>query len=713
MENRGRKQEERAPGNDRTGIQNGAAWLASDTVRRVLQIALGLVAGFILGAMAVQSWTDQSNVERDAREKISDALEQGSVPFNLFFSETTARIAALGVLAEDAPGYALRLDPGYRRYGKTGAPVSGGPALPEIADAASVASKTGFPALSRPFQATGLWYAAIVTERRDRAGAPAGYEGLQFPLSRMLGLWSGVRMPPGTAMALMSQDRRIWLRAPFIPSLIGAPASDDPFMGAVPGDAAHVLRIVDYDAGGVDALVGWRPLESYGLVLAVGVDRDQLAGGGSSYFSFLLALLMTGGMFLVATFMGRISAAAGPPPERMQPPAPGAPERPAPDREAAPVDRGLGAIGETIPVVVYQQRVGPDFAVTFDYVSPGIREIHGVEPKQLKDRPQLIFEMVHEDDRERVEDAFEEAWRSGHDLDTEYRIVTPDGTAKRLHNLARAAAGKVGVWDGIVLDVTGQDGGAPDSGEMVESNGMTSAVRAEFLAKVAHELTTPLNAIMGYSDMIGTESHGPIGSEKYLEFAGNIHMGVEHMQALIEDILDLSRIERGQAVLFIEDSDAEELVDSCLRLIQGRAADARLELRRRIEESLPKLRVDSLKIRQILINLLTNAIKFTPSGGTVTLTAATTAEGGVLFAVRDTGVGIAAKDMATAVETYGRIEQESGIRIEGLGLGLSLAKALAELHGGALSIESEVGKGTTVEVRLPASCIAPAKRTDT
>jgi signal transduction histidine kinase len=124
------------------------------------------------------------------------------------------------------------------------------------------------------------------------------------------------------------------------------------------------------------------------------------------------------------------------------------------------------------------------------------------------------------------------------------------------------------------------------------------------------------------------------------------------------------------------------------------------------------LRVDPLKVKQILINLLSNAVKFTRSGGTVTLRAFSTAEGGVAFAVSDTGIGIAEEDLSKAIETYGQVESTDGVRVEGTGLGLPLAKALAELHGGELKIESSAGKGTTVTVILPPSCVAPAKRTE-
>jgi len=721
MNKSGRRKAERAPGHDQKGTRRQTvAWLSSDRQRKVLQIALGLVAGFILGTMAVQALIGDRGTEQNARERVSVAVEQGSVPLNLFFSEVTRRMRAAEA-AEDGPASALRLDPGYRRYDREGAAVTGGLPVPAVAEAAATASRTGAPALSMPFEGAGLWYAAIIKERRAGAGSPAGYEGIQFPVTQILEWWSSMRLPAGASVTLLTADGRIWLRDPFLPGQIGAAAADDPFAAAVRPDRARLSRVVEYDADGIDAVVGWRSLESFGLVLAVGLDRDELAPAAawSSTVPLLLALIMTGIVFLAVTVMWIPPLPAEPVPAHPAAPAtqrqPEA-RRPEPAPAAlrpGPGNGSLQAFARKMPVVVYQQRIGPDLSVRYEYVSPGIREIYGIEPAALEARPGLIFEMVHEDDRARVERTFEAAWRSNEDLDAEYRIVTPTGRTKWVHNVARAATrvagGEIGVWDGIILDVTTQKAAERELREVRNEAELTNKVKADFLANVSHELRTPLNAIIGFSEVISNETFGPVGIDKYLEYARDIHESADHLLALVNDILDLSRIEAGRATLVLEDVDASELVDSCLRLIHGRAAEARLQLRRHVDATLPRLRVDPLKIKQILINLLSNAIKFTGSGGTVTIRVAAIPSGGVSLAVSDTGIGIAQQDMAKAIETYGRIERDASQRVEGTGLGLPLAKALAELHGGELVIDSRAGKGTTVEVRLPPGCIAPAK----
>lgn len=717
MEQGGRRQAEQAPENGDAYPRTGAAnWLAPESVRRYLQIALGLVAGFIIGTMVVQGWLDNRDADRIAREEIGDALDQGSVPLNLFFSETVARLMTLEAIASDAPGNALRLDPGYRRYDTQGAALSGGPALSAIAEAATMATDTGYPALSMPFEAGGLWYSAIVKERRDARGQHVGYEGIQFPVSRILEWWSRNRLPSGSSSTLLSRDGRIWLRDPFVPALIGADATGDPFAGAVGADVKHLSRIVDYDGGGVDAIVGWRLLEAFGLIYAVGIDRAQLPApsGASTTLPLTVALVVTGGAFLLVTFMGRLVVPPMPAPSPA--PAPREAER-APigeTREPAPNHRFM-TVADKMPVILFEQRIGADLSIDYRYVSHGLRDILGIEPAQLEAHPEIMFEMIHTDDRARVRHEHEAAWASGEDIDTVYRVVTGQGQEKWVHNLARASAwtraGEVSVWDGIVLDATAQKLAESELRAVRNEVELTSRVKAEFLANVSHELRTPLNAIIGFSEVISSETFGPVGVDKYVEYARDIHESADHLLAVVNDILDLSKIEAGRATLVLEDADAAELVDSCLRLIHGRAADARLQLRRLVEDSLPRLQVDPLKIKQILINLLSNAVKFTHSGGTVTLRASSTPEGGVAFAVSDTGIGIAEKDLSKAIETYGQVEPSDGVRAEGTGLGLPLAKALTELHGGELKIESSAGKGTTVTAILPPSCIAPAKRT--
>ncbi len=230
--------------------------------------------------------------------------------------------------------------------------------------------------------------------------------------------------------------------------------------------------------------------------------------------------------------------------------------------------------------------------------------------------------------------------------------------------------------------------------------------KTDFLAAMSHELRTPLNAILGFSEIISREMFGPVG-ERYRAYGQDINSAGQHLLAMINDILDISRIEIGAFTLCIEQTNPHEMADSCLRLVSTRAEAGSIRLAEEVPASLPTLLIDSRRAKQILINLLGNAVKFTPPGGSVTLRGERQPAGGIAFHVIDSGIGMSEADIAIALSPFGQVDTGLDRRFEGAGLGLPLAKSLAELHGGSLDIRSVPGKGTTVSVYFPASCIAP------
>jgi cell cycle sensor histidine kinase DivJ len=225
-----------------------------------------------------------------------------------------------------------------------------------------------------------------------------------------------------------------------------------------------------------------------------------------------------------------------------------------------------------------------------------------------------------------------------------------------------------------------------------------NAGKSRFLANMSHELRTPLNAIIGFSDIMRGQMFGPM-TEKYAEYAGLIHESGGHLLDLINDVLDMSKIEAQRFELSREDFDAREAVSAALRLVRVQADVAKVQLRGLLPPRPLEVNADRRALKQIVLNLTANALKFTPRGGQVSVSIR--AEGDQLeLAVSDTGVGIAPADLERLGKPY---EQAGGVdsKAMGTGLGLSLVRAFAELHGGAMSIESAVGEGTTVTVRLP------------
>ncbi len=229
----------------------------------------------------------------------------------------------------------------------------------------------------------------------------------------------------------------------------------------------------------------------------------------------------------------------------------------------------------------------------------------------------------------------------------------------------------------------------------------SSRAKSEFLAAMSHELRTPLNAVIGFSEATRSEILGPVGNDKYLEYASDIYDSGQHLLSLINDILDLSKVESGRDELIEEDIAVADLAQSVMRLIAQRARDGSVSLKSDVPAELPHLYADERKLKQILMNLLANAVKFTAPGGTVGLKAWYQPQSGHLFQVTDTGIGIAPEDVPKALSRFQQVDGDLNRRFEGTGLGLPLTKALVEQHGGTLELHSEVEVGTIVTISLP------------
>ncbi len=234
--------------------------------------------------------------------------------------------------------------------------------------------------------------------------------------------------------------------------------------------------------------------------------------------------------------------------------------------------------------------------------------------------------------------------------------------------------------------------------------------KSEFLANMSHELRTPLNAINGFSEIMLKQMFGPLGDDRYLEYVRDILTSGQHLLALINDILDMSKIEAGKLKLQAEPIYPDEIVEQCARLMRGRAQEAGLELKMELGD-LPEIEADPRAIKQVILNLLSNAIKFTPEGGHVEI-AAHPFEDGVEVRVSDTGIGISDEDIPRLARPFEQIESQHSKSHQGSGLGLALSKSLIEMHGGTLRIESQLGEGTTVIFALPAVPSEPAEEVD-
>lgn len=344
-------------------------------------------------------------------------------------------------------------------------------------------------------------------------------------------------------------------------------------------------------------------------------------------------------------------------------------------------------------------------------VNQALAEIYGYgAPEELMSRLTDIGAQLYADSRRR--DEFRALMQS-HDRVTDFISEIYHRSGKRIwiRENARAVrdwSGTLICYEGTVEDVTQKFEAERALCAALRQAELANRAKAAFLAAMSHELKTPLNAVLGFSELIRDQMLGPVGQESYREYAADIHASGKRLLAIINDVLDVSRLEGGQLVLEPRLSPAQEIAEQAISMARATTGEPRA-VALEIAADFPLLHVDPRRIAQVLGNLLANAIKFTPSHGRIVLGAHIGAEGGVNFEVADTGIGMEEETITAALEPFRQLDGSLARKFEGTGLGLSIARALCELHGGKLSIVSAVGAGTTVTVSLPPSRTEKAK----
>ena len=237
-----------------------------------------------------------------------------------------------------------------------------------------------------------------------------------------------------------------------------------------------------------------------------------------------------------------------------------------------------------------------------------------------------------------------------------------------------------------------------------------SRAKSDFLALMSHELRTPLNTVLGFAEMIRDRAWGANAEDRYVEYAGDIHAAGTHLLSVLNDVLDLAKIEAGRMMLHPEPLAAADIAQACYRLSSGQARASGVEIAVTVDETAGPLHADPRAIRQMIVNLLSNACKFTPRGGCVRLEVRDAPKGGTLVTVSDTGVGMPPEGIAKALQPFGQVDNLLTRAHAGTGLGLPLVKGLIELHGGSLTIDSAPGRGTSVTLAFPPPPLAVTAR---
>ena len=336
------------------------------------------------------------------------------------------------------------------------------------------------------------------------------------------------------------------------------------------------------------------------------------------------------------------------------------------------------------------------------FASPAAERLLGLAPAALMDDG--LFGRVHVGDRPAYLTALAAALSDRRPSEVEFRARAerPGERAAYvwLEMRCRPVPGMPGEAIAITRDVTERKRHEAELNTAREEAERASEAKSRFLANVSHELRTPLNVIIGFSEVLTEEALVKLDGERRREYARLIHESGTHLLQMVNDILDMSKIEMGAFMITPEPFALAPLLENCRQMMQNQAMKAGVALSAEVEDGVPELVADKRACRQILLNLLSNAIKFTEPGGTVRV-AARRDRASLLLVVEDTGIGIAPQDLPRLGTPFAQADSAYGRRFDGAGLGLSVVKGLVQLHGGELGIESELGKGTRITVRLP------------
>jgi PAS domain S-box-containing protein len=376
-------------------------------------------------------------------------------------------------------------------------------------------------------------------------------------------------------------------------------------------------------------------------------------------------------------------------------------------------ERQFRSLTASIPGAVYRCKLDDNWTSVF--MSEAMSEITGHTVAELSEGGTTRYaDLIDPEDRVVCDPIVLAAAARGDPFVVEYRIRRNDGTLRWVQERGRSILGDDGrpmFLEGVIFDISDRKAAEAELLRTKDHAESANRAKSEFLAMMSHELRTPLNAIIGFSDMVIEEMYGPIGSERYREYLRDIRSSGTHLLDLINDILDLSKAEAGQVDLHESVIGVEGLINGSVALVALRARQAGVEIVTDIAHDLPNLRADERKVRQVLLNLATNAIKFTPTGGRVSLRARLV-NGGLRLTVEDTGIGMSSADIPKALSPFGQIDSAHNRRHAGTGLGLPLTKRLVEAHSATFDLKSELAVGTVVTIDFPADRLAepPAPR---
>jgi PAS domain S-box-containing protein len=345
--------------------------------------------------------------------------------------------------------------------------------------------------------------------------------------------------------------------------------------------------------------------------------------------------------------------------------------------------------------------------------------LYGILPEEFSGQYTDWLQLIHPEDLERAQQVERESYQGVEETNVEFRIIRPDGTIRFIDSYAFnhwTEQGELQKTIGLNIDITDRKLAEALLQQKNEELARATRLKDEFLANMSHELRTPLNAILGMTEILQEQVFGEL-SDQQQKFLQTIENSSNHLLALINDILDVAKIEAGQIELDCQPINIEALCKSSLAFIKQQAFNKNIQLELAISPNLPTIAIDERRIRQVLINLLNNAVKFTPEGGSIILQVqympaevtanSAGARGSLAMSVTDTGIGIAADQIDRLFQPFVQVDSALNRNYDGTGLGLALVKRLVELHGGQVALTSELGVGSCFEISLPVVAVCP------
>ncbi|WP_299378002.1 ATP-binding protein, partial [uncultured Kiloniella sp.] len=344
--------------------------------------------------------------------------------------------------------------------------------------------------------------------------------------------------------------------------------------------------------------------------------------------------------------------------------------------------------------------VSPDGSLNF--VNHMSEVIFGLSPEDCLGRS--AFDFIHNKDKQKTINAFHQSVQQGkHIHNFENRQISVDGQIRHLSwnmRLSFDEKGDVEFCTSVGRDVTQRKKMETQLHQALHHAEQSNKAKSEFLASMSHELRTPLNAIIGFSDLLRNQYFGPIGNQRYTEYAEDIYNSGELLLDLVSDILDLSAIEAGEKTLLKTPESIDQIIEECVHVVSTRANNKNIKIRTTIPKIINKISVDKRAVKQILLNLLSNSIKFTDYDGLITIEAIEF-QSNIQILIKDNGCGIEPEKISEIINPFIRSDHDPHLSEKGWGLGLAISKSLVELHDGELKIESEFNVGTTVTVNIP------------